>query len=128
MWAGRYQPTIEHPGDPEQKQTDPLPNIPCVIIGTTGRSFMRKKVAVIVTDGQQEALRMAVGLTLADNAVTVFVMEHPLEPGEMTDLNLQTLGEMGAEIFSTIPGNRLTLLSTDAVARMLVEFDAVIPY
>ena len=89
---------------------------------------MRKKVAVIVTDGQQEALRMAVGLTLADNAVTVFVMEHPLEPGEMTDLNLQTLGEMGAEIFSTIPGNRLTLLSTDAVARMLVEFDAVIPY
>jgi hypothetical protein len=89
---------------------------------------MKKKVAVIVTDRQQEALRMAVGLTLADNAVTVFVMAHPLEPGEMTDLNLQTLDEMGAEIFSTIPGNSLTLLSTDEVARMLVEFDTVIPY
>jgi hypothetical protein len=89
---------------------------------------MKKKVAVIVTDRQQEALRMAVGLTLADNRVTVFVIEHPLEPGEMTDLNLQTLNEMGAEIFSTIPGKSLTLLSTDEFARMLVEFDAVIPY
>jgi hypothetical protein len=27
MWAGRYQSTTENPGDPEQKQTDPLPNI-----------------------------------------------------------------------------------------------------
>ncbi len=89
---------------------------------------MRKKVAVIVTDRQQEALRMAVGLTLADNRVTVFVMEHALTPGDITDLNLQTLAEMNAKIFSTMPGYGLTLLSTDEVARMLVEFDAVIPY
>jgi hypothetical protein len=89
---------------------------------------MRKKVAVIVTDGEQEALRMAVGLTLADNLVTVFVMEHALKPGDLTDLNLQTLGEMNAKIFSTIPGNGLALLSAGDVARMLVDFDAVIPY
>ncbi|HKN19399.1 MAG TPA: hypothetical protein VJW95_06340, partial [Dissulfurispiraceae bacterium] len=76
----------------------------------------------------QEALRMAVGLTLADNLVTVFVMERALTPGDMTDLNLQTLGEMHAKIFATIPGNGLTLLSTDEVARMLVDFDVVIPY
>jgi hypothetical protein len=25
MWAGRYQPTADDPGDPEQKQTDPIP-------------------------------------------------------------------------------------------------------
>ena len=89
---------------------------------------MKKKVAVIVTDGQQEALRMAVGLTLADNLVTVFVMERALKPGDITDLNLLTLAEMNAKIFSTIPGNGLTLLSTDEVARRLVDFDAVIPY
>ncbi len=89
---------------------------------------MRKKVAVIVTDGQQEALRMAVGLTLADNLVTVFVMECALIPGDITDLNLQTLSDMNAKIFSTIPGNGLTLLSTAEVASMLVDFDAVIPY
>ncbi|MGD0281243.1 MAG: hypothetical protein ABSB95_02645 [Dissulfurispiraceae bacterium] len=89
---------------------------------------MKKKVAVIVTDRQQEALRMAVGLTLADNKVTVFVMDRALEPGEMTDLNLQTLGEMGAEIFSTMPGSGLQVLSDGEVARMLVEFDTVIPY
>lgn len=81
-----------------------------------------------MSDRQQEALRMSIGLTLADNRVTVFVMERPLEPGEMTDLNLQTLREMDADIFSTIPGNGLTLLPTDEVSRMLVEYDAVIPY
>jgi len=89
---------------------------------------MTKKVAVIVNDRQQEALRMAVGLTLADNLVTVFVMECALKPGDITDLNLQTLGEMHAKIFSTVSGNGLPLLSADEVARMLVEFDAVIPY
>jgi len=25
LWAGRYLPTTDNPGDPEQKQTDPLP-------------------------------------------------------------------------------------------------------
>ena len=71
---------------------------------------------------------MSVGLTLADNAVTVFIMERSLEAGEMTDLNLKTLREMNAEIFSTIPGNGLPLLSNDEVARMLPGYDAVIPY
>jgi hypothetical protein len=27
VWAGRYLPTAEDPGDPEQKQTDPLPKV-----------------------------------------------------------------------------------------------------
>jgi hypothetical protein len=92
------------------------------------RCVIKKKVAVIVSGRQQEALRMSVGLTLADNRVSVFIMERPLEPGEMTDLNLQTLREMGADIFSTIPGDGLKLLSADEVSRMLLEFDVVIPY
>ncbi|MBF0558214.1 MAG: hypothetical protein HQL08_05490 [Nitrospirae bacterium] len=89
---------------------------------------MKKRVAVIVTDRQHEALRMAVGLTLADNRVSVFVMGRALEKGEMTDLNLQSLAEMGADIFSTMPVNGLLLLSTDEIARKLEGYDAVIPY
>jgi hypothetical protein len=89
---------------------------------------MKKKVAVIVTDRQQEALRMAVGLTLADNRVSVFIMGQALDTGEMSDLNIRSLAEMGAEIFSVIPVNGLMLLSTDEVARKLTEYDAVIPY
>jgi hypothetical protein len=27
MWAGRYQPTADNSGDPEQKQTAPPPNL-----------------------------------------------------------------------------------------------------
>jgi hypothetical protein len=90
--------------------------------------MMKKKVAVIVTGRQQEALRMSIGLTLADNIVTVFVMERPLEAGEMTELNLRTLAEMHAGIFSTIPGSGLKFVSTDEAARMLLDFDVVIPY
>ena len=87
-----------------------------------------KKVAVVVTDRQQEALRMAVGLTLADSKVSVFIMDHTIEPGEINDLNIETLHDMDAEIFSNVPGNGLTVLSTDEIARRLVEYDAVIPY
>lgn len=87
-----------------------------------------KKVAVIVTDRQQEALRMAVGLTLGDSKVSVFIMDHTVEPGEKNDLNIETLRDMDAEIFSNMPGSGLTVLSTDEVAGKLVEYDAVIPY
>jgi hypothetical protein len=99
-----------------------------VLLNKGALIIMKKKVAVIVTGRQQEALRMAIGLTLSDNKVTVFIMEHALEPGEMTDLNIQTIGEMGAEIFSTIPVSGLTLVSPEDVARMLTGYDAVIPY
>lgn len=88
----------------------------------------KKKIAVIVAGRQQEALRMALGLTLADNMVSVFIIDRLLEPGETTELNLHSLAEMGAEIFSTIPVKGLISLSTDEVARKLAEYDAVIPY
>lgn len=97
----------------------------CIKTGTGG---VMKKVAVIVTDRQQEALRMSVGLTLGDSKVSVFIMDSKIEPGEGNDLNLETLGDMDAEIFSNVPESGLTVLSTDEVARKLVEYDAVIPY
>ena len=87
-----------------------------------------KKVAVIVTDRQQEALRMAVGLTLADSKVSVFIMDNKVEPGEINNLNMETLRDMDAEIYSNVPDSGLQVVSTDEIACRLADYDAVIPY
>ncbi len=93
---------------------------------------MAKKVAVIVRDRQHEALRMAVGLTIGDNAVSVFIMDRKLPADDLIDLNLQALGDMGARVFSNVPenvtGRGCELMTTGEIARALVEFDTVIPY
>ncbi|MFZ5997943.1 MAG: hypothetical protein ACOYW7_10710 [Nitrospirota bacterium] len=89
---------------------------------------MKKKVAVIVTDRQQEALRMAVGLTLADNQITVFVMDRRLEIDEGVAMSIEALREMKATIITNTPENNFEQMSTEEIARALVEYDAVIPY
>jgi hypothetical protein len=89
---------------------------------------MVKKVAVMVSDNQQEGLRMAVGLTLEDNAVSVFVMDKKLASGDDIDLNVETLGDMDAKIYSNNPENKFEQRTTEEVARALPEFDVVIQY
>lgn len=89
---------------------------------------MAKKVAVLVRDRQHEALRMSIGLTLEDNAVSVFVMDKKLPSDDNTDLNVETLGDMDAKIFSNNPENKFEQMTTEEIARALTEYDAVIPY
>ena len=83
---------------------------------------------MLVRDRQHEALRMSVGLTLEDNAVSVFVMDRKLPSDENTDLNVETLGDMDAKIFSNNPENKFEQMTTEEIARALTEYDAVIPY
>jgi len=90
--------------------------------------MMMKKVAVMVSDNQHEGLRMAVGLTLEDNAVSVFVMDKKLASGDDIDLNVETLGDMDAKIYSNNPDNKFEQRTTEEVARVLPEFDVVIQY
>jgi hypothetical protein len=89
---------------------------------------MSKKVAVLVRDRLHEALRMSVGLTLEDNAVSVFVMDKKLPSDENIDLNVETLGDMDAKLFSNNPENKFEQKTTEEIARALTEFDVVIPY
>ncbi|MBI3378972.1 MAG: hypothetical protein HY035_11325 [Nitrospirae bacterium] len=89
---------------------------------------MTKKVAVLVRNRQHEALRMSVGLTLEDNAVSVFVMDKKLPSDENTNLNVETLGDMDAKIFSNNPENKFEQMTTEEIARALTEYDVVIPY
>jgi len=93
-----------------------------------GGGNMSKKVAVLVRDRQHEALRMSVGLTLEDNAVSVFVMDQKLPSDENIDLNVETLGDMDAKIFSNNPENKVEQMTTEEIARALTEFDVVIPF
>ena len=89
---------------------------------------MAKKIAVLVRDRQHEALRMAVGLTLADDEVHVFVMDNKLASDENVDLNVETVGDMGGKLFSNNPENKFEQMTTEEIAKALVDYDAVIPY
>jgi len=89
---------------------------------------MAKKVAVVVRDRQHEALRMAVGLTLEDAAVSVYVMDNKLASDDNIDLNVETIGDMDGKIFSNNPENKFDQLTIEEIARALAEADAVVAY
>lgn len=89
---------------------------------------MKKKIAVLVRDRQAEALRMAVGLTLADDEVNVFVMDKKLDEDEGIALNVETLGDLDVKIYSNVPENNFEVMSTEDIGTALLNYDTVIPY
>ena len=89
---------------------------------------MAKKVAVVVRDRQHEALRMAVGLTLEDAVVSVYVMDNKLASDENIDLNVETVGDMDGKIYSNNPENKFDQLTDEEIALALADADAVIAY
>lgn len=89
---------------------------------------MTKKIAVLVRDRQHEALRMALGLTLTDNSVSVFVMDTRLASDKNIEMSVETLGDMNAKIYSNNPENKSTQMATEEIAQALTEYDIVIPY
>ncbi|MEW6110067.1 MAG: hypothetical protein AB1632_13015 [Nitrospirota bacterium] len=90
---------------------------------------MAKKIAILVREKQSEAIRMSVGLTLADDLPTVFVMDRKLEEDEGVALNVETLGDLDVKIYTnTAENSNFELKSTEEIARDLVNYDAVIAY
>lgn len=89
---------------------------------------MTKKIAVLVRGRQQEALRMALGATLANDSVTVFVLDNKLETDEQTATNLEMLEGLHVNIISNNPENAFEQKSTEEIASMLPDYDIVIPY
>ena len=90
---------------------------------------MSKKIAVMVRDRQAEAFRMAVGLTLEDDEVNVFVMDNKLDDSdEGVSLNVETCNDLDVKIYSNNPENNFEQMSTDDIARALVNYDTVLPY
>ena len=71
---------------------------------------------------------MAVGATLLNDEVNVFIMNGQLEQDDEIDVNMQMLSDLNVKIFSNNPGNPVEQRSTEEIARVLPEYDIVIPY
>lgn len=90
---------------------------------------MKKKIAVIAKDRKNEALRMAIGLTLADDSVDIFVLDGEIEDNDKNRLNLETVEMMDMKAYTNHSGNPgMELLSTADVARLLLKYDLALVY
>jgi len=87
-----------------------------------------KKIAILVRDRKDEALRMAVGATLSNDEVSVFVMNDKLEIDYDVEVNIQMLEDLKAKIFSNNSENNFEQKSIEEIANMLPDYDLVIPY
>ncbi len=88
-----------------------------------------KKIAIIVRDRQAEALRVAGGLTLADDTIDVFVLDRKLDqenPEVAQPLELAT--ELELKMYSNNPENGCTTITLEEMAKKLLEYDLVVPY
>lgn len=88
----------------------------------------KKRIAILVRDRKSEALRMSVGLTLADDEVNVFVMDDKLVADENMELNIETLKDLDCRVFTNNPANPFEQMSTEEIAKALTGYDVVIPY
>jgi len=89
---------------------------------------MKKKIAILVRESKTEALRMAVGATLSNDEVSVFILDDKLETDDDVEVNLQMLSDLNVRIFSNNPENPFEQKTTADIARMISDYDVVIPY
>ena len=88
-----------------------------------------KKIALIVRERQAEALRVAVGLTLADDSIDVFVLDHILDKNDPKIATpLEMVSELNLKLFSNNPQNGYTMITLEELAKKLLEYDIVVPY
>jgi hypothetical protein len=88
-----------------------------------------KRIAVIVRDRPGEALRVAGGLTLADDIIEVFVLDRKLDkedPEIAQPLELAT--DLELKMYSNNPENGYATVTLEEMAKRLLEYDLVVPY
>jgi len=90
---------------------------------------MSKKIAVVIRDRQDEAIRMSIGLTLMDDSVDVFLLDKDLVKTKDNELNIETLDEMDIKTYSNVEGStESTYIPTATMARELLSYDHILPY
>jgi hypothetical protein len=90
---------------------------------------MAKRIAVLVRERQSEAMRMAIGLTLRDDVVDVYVLDRPVEATENNALNLDMMKELSMRIYTNHKGSAdMTYLSTREIAESLTGYDHILAY
>ena len=87
-----------------------------------------KRIAVIIDNRQAEGLRMSVGLTLADDELSVFVLTA-LDSGDKAVAdNLEALQAMGARLYTDKPDNPDYMERVTCQGLDLLGFDHVLRY
>ncbi len=71
---------------------------------------------------------MAVGATLSNDTVNIFIMDNRLERDDEINVNLQMLADLQVKIFTNTPDNQFEQKTTEEIARMLTDYDIIIPY
>jgi hypothetical protein len=90
---------------------------------------MAKKIAILVRDRQDEAIRMSVGAMLADDTIEVFVLDKKVESTPDNDQNMEMMGDLDFALYTNTAENEgLELLTNEQIAQKLLEYDLVIPY
>ncbi len=90
---------------------------------------MAKQIAVLARDRQGEALRMGLGMILADDIIDVYVLDRKVEKNDDNDLNLETMGDMDIKVYTNFKDNEnMEYISTEEIAQKLLEYDHILPY
>jgi hypothetical protein len=88
-----------------------------------------KNIAVIVRDRPAEALRVAGGLTLADDTIEVFVLDSKLDKSSPEiAMPLELVSDLDLKVYSNNAENGFTPMTIEEMARKLLEYDIVVPY
>ena len=88
-----------------------------------------KRIAVIVRDRTAEALRVAGGLTLADDTIEVFILDRKLDKADpAVALPLELVTELDLKVYSNNAKNGYPIVTIEEMAAKLLEYDIVIPY
>jgi hypothetical protein len=88
-----------------------------------------RKVAILVRERQEEGLRMAVGITLKNDIIDIYVLDRKVEDTELNELNLDTVGMMDMKLFTNCPENdKMICLSNEEISERLIDYDHVIAY
>lgn len=90
---------------------------------------MSKKIAVLVRDRQEEALRMSLGITIMDDAIDVYVLDRKAEETEKNQMNVEMMKEMEMKIFTNYKGNEgMEYLTTEEISERLPSYDHILAY
>ena len=91
---------------------------------------MCKKIAIVIRDRQDEALRMSAGITLMDDVVEIFFIDRVIEgDNEKVEMNLEIVDEMEIPMYSNMKENSdMNFLETDEIRAKLLDYDHIIAY
>jgi hypothetical protein len=95
-----------------------------------------KKIAVIISNRQAEALRVAAGLTLLDDAVDIFLLDNKLNTAAepLVYKNIQMLNMIeSVGYFCNFKDdsafyNKFIFLNNSVIAKKLLGYDYIIRY